>query len=483
MSSLKRNVAWNSLLTTANYIFPLITFPYVSRVLGVEKVGICNFVDSIINYYCIFSMMGISYIAIREVAKTKNDSKQLSEVFSSLLTLNLITTLVVAIILVVSIFSVPRFHDNANLMFVGVFKLVFNSLLIEWLYQGLERFDYITKRSIVVRCLFVASVFLFVKNTNDYFNYYLLLSLTIVINAIVNSLYARRYVTFSFKYIMLKPYIRPFVILGIYAFLTSLYKTFNTVYLGFIGGDVEVGYYSTATKLHSIIIALFTAFTSVMLPRMSALVADGEKESFNELFQKSIKILFAFSTPLITFCIIFADQIVLWVSGLGFEGAVPCMQIVMPLVFIIGYEQILVFQILMPLKKDKCIFINSIIGAIAGVLSNLLLVPFYYSMGSAMVWLISEFCVLLIAQYFVLKYTKMGFPFYMIGRYALISMPPVIGLLMLHSLNPVGNYTILIGMVVTFVYYSSIELFVTKNDIVVTSIKQAREKVLSIISK
>jgi O-antigen/teichoic acid export membrane protein len=477
MGSLKKNVVWSSILTTANYIFPLITFPYISRVLGVEKVGICNFVDGVINYYCIFAMMGISYIAIREVARTKNDRNKLSETFASLLTLNLISTTIVASILVASIFIVPKFQENANLMFIGVSKLIFNTFLIEWLYTGLEKFDYITKRSIVVRCFYVVCVFLFVKDTEDYNIYYLLLTLTIVINAIINSLHARQYITFSQMKINIKPFIKPFFILGIYAFLTSLYKTFNTVYLGFMGGDVEVGFYSTATKLHSIIIALFTAFTSVMMPRMAALVSEGDDEAFNELYEKSIKILFAFSIPLICFSIIFADQIVLWVSGAGYEGAVPCMQIVMPLVFIIGYEQILVFQILMPLRKDKCIFINSIIGAVAGLTLNLLLVPILKSRGSSIVWLFSELSVLILAQFFVKKYTNVSFPFKMIGRYILISTPIIAGLLLLHYFNPIGDYTLLLGVLITFFYFAFIELSVMKNEVILSSIKLISSKI------
>lgn len=479
MNSIKKNVFWSSILTTANYLFPIITFPYVSRVLGVENVGICNFVDSVINYFCIFSMMGVGYIGIREVAKNRTDKQRLTEVFSSLFALNITSTIIVTLILILSTFLVPQFSKHAHLMYIGVFKLIFNTLLIEWLYKGLEDFEYITIRTLVVRIAYVISVFIFVREANDYTIYYVLLTLTIVINALINTIYARKHTGFSIKAVHVKQFVKPFFILGIYVFLTSLYKTFNTVYLGFIGGETQVGYYSTATKLHSIILALFAAFTGVMMPRMAALVAEGKKDEFNILYQKSIKILYAFSIPLVCLSVIFADQIIRWVSGQGYEGAIPCMQIVMPLVFVIGYEQILVFQILMPLRKDKCIFINSFVGACVGLTLNLLLVPIVFGIGSACVWLASEFSILILAQYFVKKYTKMGFPFLLTGKYILVSLPIVIALIVLHRINPLGDYTVLIAVAITLLYYAIIEIYIMKNEVVLSSIKQFNKIIIN----
>ena len=230
--------------------------------------GLCDFVDSIINYYCIFSMLGLTTVAVREIAGNKNDKTKMSKAFSSLLSLNVITTAIMIAALIVSIFLVPRFLENKQLMVVGIFKLLSKAFLIEWLYTGLEDFKYITVRSVIVRCIYVISVLVFVRDEKDYVVYYALTTMTFVVNAVINTYYSKRFVKFSLSGVSFKPYWKPVLTLGVYAILTSMYTTFNVSYLGFVGGDEQVGYYSTATKLHGIILALFTAFTGVMLPRM-----------------------------------------------------------------------------------------------------------------------------------------------------------------------------------------------------------------------
>ena len=140
MSSLKKNIFYSSILTTANYIFPLLTYPYVSRVLGVANIGVCNFVDSLINYYVIFSMLGIATVGIREISQSKGCRASLDKTFSRLLTINTITTSIVLAVLVASIYLVPKLYENRELMWIGALKLVSTYLLIDWLYKGLEEF-------------------------------------------------------------------------------------------------------------------------------------------------------------------------------------------------------------------------------------------------------------------------------------------------------------------------------------------------------
>ena len=168
MTSIKKNFFYSSILTTANYIFPFITYPYVSRVLGVTNIGICNFIDSIINYYILFSMMGIGIVGIREIAKSKNNKEELDKTFSGLIILNTLSTSLMLIVLIISIYTIPKLYEYKEMMYLGALKLVANYLLIEWLYKGLENFKYITIRTVLVKCLYVLSVFLFVHEAEDY---------------------------------------------------------------------------------------------------------------------------------------------------------------------------------------------------------------------------------------------------------------------------------------------------------------------------
>ncbi|WP_444326068.1 oligosaccharide flippase family protein, partial [Paraprevotella clara] len=185
-SGIKRNFFFSSILTTANYVFPLLTYPYVSRVLGANGIGICNFVDSIVTYFLMFSMMGITILGIRETAINKKQTEKLSEVFSNLFVLNTIFTIIVFIAYVLFCVFVSEMQEYKSLAILGGFKIIFNYLLIEWFYKGLEEFRYITLRTLCVKCLYVFSVFLFVRDKEDYGIYYALSVFMIVFNAVIN---------------------------------------------------------------------------------------------------------------------------------------------------------------------------------------------------------------------------------------------------------------------------------------------------------
>lgn len=472
MSNIKKNFLYSSILTTANYIFPFLTYPYVSRVLGVHNIGICNFVDSIINYFILFSMMGIGATGIREIAKSKNNPENRNRIFSSLFILNTISTTIALIILIISIYSVPKLYEYKELMYIGALKLVCNYLLIDWLYRGLEEFKYVTIRTIIVKCIYVGAVFIFIHKANDYKTYYLISCLMITFNALFNGTYARKFVRLSFSNITLRPYIYPFIILGIYCILTSMYTSFNVAYLGFASNETEVGYYTTATKLYSILLAIFTAFTGVLLPRMSTLVAENKIEEFKLLLQKSINILFTFSIPTIIFSIIMAPEIIAIIAGKGYEGAIIPMRIVIPLMLIIGYEQILVIQTLMPLKKDKYILCNSICGATIGICMNLALVSTYKSIGSSIVWVVSEITVLTLSQYFVSKCIHTVFPATKLIKNILWHLPLIGGIYAIHISNLNVVITLIIGGCITLAYCSIIQIYFLKNEVILQLIKR-----------
>lgn len=474
--SIKRNILYSSILTVSNFLFPLLVYPYISRVLGATNIGICNFVDSIINYFILFSMMGISTIGIREIAKTKGDGFQLSKTFSSLLILNIISTVIVLIILLLAVWFVPDLQKHREMMYIGALKLIFNCLLIEWFYKGLENFKFITQRTILVRLIYVVLVFVCVRDKEDYDIYYLLTVLTIILNALINIIYSRKFTHITLKEISISPYLRSFFILGVYALLTSMYTSFNVAYLGFVAGETEVGYYTTAVKLYTVLISLFTAFTGVMMPRMSSLIAEGRYEDFKRLTDKSIDILLTFVMPIIVFSMIFAPQIIAIISGPGYEAAITPMRIIVPLLLIIGYEQIIIIQMLTPLKKDKAILINSALGGFVGILMNFLLISDYQSIGSAIVWVAAELTVLCSGQYFVEKFVNEKFPFRKVGTQILLAIP-IGGICYGIILLRVSNFsTLLLGGILIITYYYFVNIYVSKNNIIASVVRKIKSK-------
>lgn len=434
--SIKRNFLYNSLITVSGYIFPLITYPYVSRVLGATNIGVVNFIDSLINYFVIFSMMGIATVGVREIARAnKAGRRELDATFTSLVLLTGLFTLISLAALVAAMLFVPKLAPYRALLEVGALKLLGNFCLLEWLYSGLEQFRYIALRTLAVKTLYMVSVFVFVRTSDDYLIYFFLMTMMIVLNAAINCGYARRFVTLR-RGNGASPgrFAKPLLIVGSYAILTSMYTTFNVAWLGFVSPSTDqVGFYTTAVKLFTILLALYTAFTNVMLPRLSALAAEARMEEFRRMIRKAVDCLMAFAVPLILFTMVFSHDIVDLLAGKGYEGAYTPTRIIMPLIFVVGYSQILVLQVLMPLHRDGAILANSVLGAFVGVTLNLLLASRFLATGSAAVWLVSELCVMASAQYFVWRIMRWKFPLSLLLKNVAAYVPAlVVCLLILH---------------------------------------------------
>ena len=166
-NSIKKNIIYSAILTTSNYVIQLVTFPYLSRILGVENIGIVNFVDGVVNYFIMISMLGLNILGIREVAKASNDISKRNSIFSVLFSINLCFTIIVTLIYISLIYLVPQFYEKRDLLLLGIFKLLFNLFLIEWFYKGIENFKYITARTLVLRIIYLFSLFIFANKSSS----------------------------------------------------------------------------------------------------------------------------------------------------------------------------------------------------------------------------------------------------------------------------------------------------------------------------
>ncbi len=424
--SIKRNFIYNGTLTVSGYVFTLLTYPYVSRVLGLSNVGIVNFVDGLVNYFILFAMMGVNTLGIREIAIVKSDREKLSRAFSSILLLNGITVLVAIIVLLISMYTVPQLIPHRDLLYIGVCKLISTLFLTEWFYTGTENFPYITKRSIAIKFVYVICVFLFIRKPSDYYLYYLFCVLTVALNSVVNVIYSRKFVDFTFKGISIKPYLNTFFSVGFYIIVSSIYTSFSVVWLGMVAGTDQVGYYTTATKLHTIIIALLTAFQNTMFPRVTSLLSEGKDSEYREKIRISVDSLLSFSIPAIIVAIIFGPNILHLLVGDGYEGAYLPFRIIVSLIFIIGYEQIICIQVLLAMKRERTLLKCSCFGALAGLILNYIVVEHLGAVGSAMVWLSAELIVMVGAQYHVTRIICYSFPWRQLMRYVLTYIPAIV---------------------------------------------------------
>ena len=190
-NSIKKNIIYSAILTTSNYVIQLVTFSFFSRILCVENIGIVIFVDGVVNFFIMISMLGLNILGIREVAKASNDISKRNSIFSVLFSINLCFTIIVTLIYISLIYLVPQFYEKRDLLLLGIFKLLINLFLIEWIYKGIENFKYITARTLVLSIIYLFSLFIFVKNRNDIYVYYIIKVLLYVFNSIMNWIYSQ----------------------------------------------------------------------------------------------------------------------------------------------------------------------------------------------------------------------------------------------------------------------------------------------------
>ena len=407
----------------STYLVPLIVFPYISRILGVEAIGMIDTVDNMIDYCILFSMMGLTSVGVREIAKNKDNPKALSQTFTDLFALNICSTLLITAVFILFILVSPKIQNYGYLIPIGILKLFANLFWIEWLYQGLEEFRYITLRSVILRFLFIIGVFIFVQSSTDVVTYYTLFVGITIGNAICNWYHKQTFFYWDIRRANIKRFFRPFLMLGIFAMLSAIYAKLSLPVLSFLTNNQEAGNYATATRIYQVIIALISTLTGVMIPRMSVLIKEGQLDLVQKYTNTAFKLLFLFAFPLICFVEIFATDIISLFAGHGFEGAIPCIRIIMLQLIIIGAEKIIVLQLLIPLRKDRTIVKAGVAGVIVWGIFTILLVPRFQSTGTTLVWLAAEMTVLIIACIETKKALSINFPIKLMNMSIIYAIP------------------------------------------------------------
>lgn len=446
------NFIFNVLLTLSTYIAQLIVYPYVSRVLGVEAMGSIGFINKTIDIFLIFSTLGINTIGIREIAAVKGDKQKLNEVFSGLTTFITVSTLIVSLVYLVAILYVSKFNIYSDYFLVGLSKLVFSTFLIEWFYQGIEDFRFITIRSVIVKILYIATVFVFVRNSGDTFIYFVLTIGVVVLNSFINWLSSRKYVKFSFSFSNMKGFARPMLWFGAYQLLNAAFSTFNYLFLGFISTEEEVGYYYTAENFYFILLALVSTFTKVMLPRMSSILSNNDSEKFRYLIDRSFDFILSIGFPIMILGVYFAPQIIVLFSGPGYEGAISPFRIMMALVLINGINQVFILQIATPHKLDKEIFIGTLMGTILALSVNYSMINNWGAIGAAVVLVISVIVANIYPIAMIFQKKLIPIPSAIFFRQLLLSIPYCI-ICFLSAFIPGNKYIIMVIISIICVTY------------------------------
>ena len=399
MSSLKTNVVLNFVNTLTGIVFPVITFPYAARVLLPEGIGTFNFLQSIVTYIVLLTSLGIPMYAVREVARYRDDIQRRNKVSVEIILLSTWLSIGGYVIIWALGEFVPQIHSQLALFYVLSLTIFFTNIGVNWFYQAVEDFKYITVRALCFRVLAAVSLFLFVKSADDLIIYAFVVVGSTVGNNFINFIHLRKYIPWSqidWHSLSIWRHLKPSLRIFVFNLVTSIYLNLNTVMLGFMQGDTAVGLYTAGNKLSHIILNVVASLGVVMLPRCSNLIETGKWGEFAAITRKSYRFVWAFSLPAMIGLILLAEPIMVVFCGTEFKAATVVLYWTAPIILFIGLSNVIGLQILYPQGKEQLVILSVFGGALVNVLFNILLVPSLSYVGAAIATFIAEFIVLII---------------------------------------------------------------------------------------
>lgn len=479
MSSIKRNFIFNIILSVTQVLFPLITFSYVARVIAPIGIGTVSFVESICRYAMLVAALGIPVYGVREVAKIKGDNKKMSELCSELIFIHFLATLLVSIVYIIVVMNSDKLFQHVDYYILGFVMVLSNVFIIEWYFQGIGDFKFITIRTLLVRLATTISVFFLVTKPNEGYYFFLLTVLTNFINAVINFLYANKSLNLNFNISfkkILKHFTPLFFIFGT-TISISIYVLLDTIMLGFLANDKAVGLYSIALRISKVPMLFIGALGLVLIPQLSATFHNKDFGKFNQLISKSFNFVITFSFPIIFFIFGISKELLLAFAGDQFLGGILILKILSIVVLLIGLSNIFGLQVLTPMGKDKHLTFSVFIGTILSVVLNLILIPLYQEIGAAITNVITELVVTLITFHFALKFTNFNFNYLFILKSLIFSIP-IAFFPSIFKFYTENHILIIIGTtILATIYFITVQLLIVKNDIIIETKNILKQKI------
>lgn len=419
MNSIKKNFLYNAFYNVLTLILPLITTPYISRIMGAERIGIYSYAYSVAYYFGLFILLGLNNYGNRTIAGVRDDKEKLSKTFWSIYVMQLfLGIMIVAIYLLYCAFIA----QNQLMALIQLIYLISVMLDINWFFFGLEQFKLTVTRNTIIKVLTVTSILYFVKSVDDLYIYAMIMVSGPLISQLYLWLFLRKYISFSkISWNDIIKHIIPNLTLFIPVIAVSLYTTMSKILLGLMSNMIEVGFFESANKLTIIPTTAITALGTVMLPRVSNMVASGHHQKTMQYLQKSLIISVFLSVPISLGISAVSKEFVPFFYGKGFDKCQLLIPILVLSSIFLSWGNVIITQYLIPYKKDK-IYIKSVfLAAIFNILINILLIPMFQSIGAAIGSLFAEITVCSYQTFKVRKelkiklYLKQSLPFVISG--------------------------------------------------------------------
>lgn len=388
MSSIKKNFLYNMSYQLLTLILPLITTPYISRVMGAEKIGVFSYTYSIATYFGMFILLGLNNYGNRTIASVRDNKDKLSLSFWNIYAFQLVLGIVMSVIYLGYALFIAQEKTMALIQF---FFLVSSMLDINWFYFGLEQFKLTVTRNTIIKVVTVIAIFIFVKSPDDLYKYTIIMALGTLGGQIVLWCFLKNYVQkANVTWNEIKKHIKPNLVLFVPVIAVSMYISMDKILLGYLTNKTEVGYFESANKVTTIPSLLIGALGTVMLPRVSNLVSKGKGDTIKRYLELSQLVSVFLSVSMALGMSGVVREFVPLFYGTGFEKC----QILIPILVLssifIAWANVIRMQYLIPYKKDE-VYVKSVIyGAIINIIVNLILIPKLASIGAAIGLLVSE---------------------------------------------------------------------------------------------
>lgn len=470
-----KNYIYNSLYQILVLIAPLITTPYVSRILGATGIGIYSYAQSIATYFVLVGVVGTTLYGQREIAYVQDNPKKRTEVFWEITIFRFIAVTACTAIYYLIFGLQGQYVVVYQILTLEVFATAFD---ISWFFMGMENFKLTVIRNTIIKLCGIILIFVFVKTPEDIPVYTACLTLPVFIGNISLWFSLKKYLVKlnSSVFRGISKHIKPILILFLPQVASEVYLVLDKTMIGLLGSDIDqVGYYTQAQKIIKIVLMVVTSLGTVMLPAMSAAFAQGKKADII----KSIKLAFRF-VFMLAFALLFgicavAERFVPIFFGKGYDLVIPLMMVISPILVIIGISNVIGKQFLLPTKQQGAYTKSIVAGAITNFLLNLILIPRFDAIGASIATIAAELGVTLVQMWYVRKQLPLNVCLKPLFRYLLLGLIMFVVVRGIGMILPSGVISLGI-MVMLGIGIYVVELILTKDEMLEFGFKIVKRK-------
>lgn len=481
--SIGKNYIYNLTLTALNLAFPLITASYLSYVLGAENIGKVNYATSIVNWFIIMASFGIPRYGIRAIARSRDSKENLSKTFWNLMIIQGVLSLISIGIYILVILKVGRFESELQLHLLMVLMLLLNAFSLDWFYQGIEEYGYITVRSILFKIVSIVLMFLLIQEKEDYILYALINIIGISLNNVLNFIHCRKFVHRKIYELNIWYYIKELKIYFVTTIVIAIYGSLDQLFIGTISPQ-ELAYYVRSKTLLGVGTSITNSVITVLIPR-SAYLMENNYEEYKRIIQQSINYIYLLGFPCVAGIFVLAKDAMILLGGKEFIPATGSLRIISVLIVVTAIGTWQVNQILLPYKKEKLALNIQMAAAVFSVVLNIILIPKYSYIGAAITWTLTETLLVIVEGIIIHKQFKdISIRYINPSVIKYFSASCFMGLVVIGIAGSISNtfITIIVSVIVApLVYFGSI--LILKDEVVLGMMSGIFKRAKMVINK